>query len=173
MRFVSLTLSAFLVTSSAFAQAGSSGPATTFAAPLGSQSCPIDLYAQRQSGLQASRIDDAPPHNLEGKVEILFRQLDAPAIVQVIGVAHGPSLGGHLDPASTAHPGDITEVFRFQRPLNADSLQRAELRTHTMSNSRWLELTRIDFADGSHWHASPGSHCRATPNPFVLTSLAR
>ena len=172
-----LLSSIILSASAAVAQAPSSGSApTVYAAPPVSQSCPISLYAQRSNGLQVARIADAPPgalarplpSRLEGRLDLSFKELDSPAIVAISGIAHGPTLSPRVENALTAHPGDISEPFHLGRLTPSGSLTRSELRTHTVSNTRWLELTRIDFADGTHWQPSPNSQCRATPNAFLL-----
>jgi hypothetical protein len=40
--------------------------------------------------------------------------------------------------------------------------------TRSMTAINWLELTRIEYADGKVWQASPESRCAAAPSLLVL-----
>lgn len=173
MRFASVLSGTVLVSAAALAQTDKRSESTIFVAPTVGEACPIDLFAQRRSLPQTSRIQDKAPQPLEGHLELTFKQIDAPAILKVSGRVHGPSLGAHVESASAAQPGDVSEAFHLQLSAPSQLLQRSILTTHSMSNARWIELTRIDYTDGSHWQASPTSQCRATPNGFLLISSSR
>ena len=51
----------------------------------------------------------------------------------------------------------------------ADSpLLHSSVWTKKMTAINWVELTRLEYADGTTWQASPQSHCSAAPSLFVL-----
>jgi hypothetical protein len=41
-----------------------------------------------------------------------------------------------------------------------------------MTAINWLELTRLEYADGRVWQASAESRCVAAPNLYVLVDSA-
>jgi hypothetical protein len=85
-------------------------------------------------------------------------------------VVHGYTAGSRIIPASSPSE-EITENFH----LNATeglSLVESPIRTTQIATVDWLELTRIEYADGTIWQASRASQCSASPSLFVLVNAA-
>jgi len=66
--------------------------------------------------------------------------------------ANAPTQAFHLAPG---HPGLFTQAFR------------SSIWTHGLMGIRWLEVTRVEFADGSVWLPAAGGDCRFTPSLYV------
>ena len=85
-------------------------------------------------------------------------------------VVHGYAVGTRFIPAtSVAH--EIAESFHLDA-VGGYPLVDSPIRTTHIAMVTWLELTRIQFADGSTWEPSAGSRCSAAPSLFVLVNSA-
>jgi hypothetical protein len=76
-------------------------------------------------------------------------------------------------PAGSSSRDDVVEIFQLGRGTGAASLIRSDIWMHRMSTVRWVELTEMEYADGSVWREADGSRCRATPDLFLLVAGAR
>ena len=143
---------------------------TVFIAPPASQSCPVNFSAKREpnSGLVAvarSPQPNASPGQISQGVHITFEKSPSPGILKVDVSVHGMSGRGGMIPAAAT---DVsTETFQFSGSPSAPLLS-SSVWTRQMSAVSWIELTRIEFANGTVWQSSPTARCAAAPSLFVL-----
>ena len=85
-------------------------------------------------------------------------------------VVHGYPAGTRVVPA-TSTPKEIAETFQLAA-IEGYPLVDSPIRTTHIAMVNWLELTRLQFADGAAWEPSAGSRCSASPSLFVLVDGA-
>jgi len=69
-----------------------------------------------------------------------------------------------------------TAVFRKFERVRADlchlvSLNRADVWITKVTAAHWVEITDLEYVDGSSWHASKTSLCHAKLSGFKLVDL--
>jgi len=143
-------------------------PAVLFASPM-SSGCPIGIAAERSlSVIVKIRSAGAAPQT-QG-LQLRFQHLLAPGIEGVTGVVHGLSGKSRMMPAGSDSSSDVAETFHLNRPEQAASLSAAYLQPKTVRMTQWIELTSVDYTDGSSWHSSQAARCRVTPSNLVLVA---
>jgi len=96
-------------------------------------------------------------------------------ITQIVSadiVVHGFAPTAHIIPATLSAPTEITETFHLT-PAAGEPLLHSSVWTKSMSPVSWVELTRLDYADGTSWQSSTPRQCSATPSLYVLVGAAR
>jgi hypothetical protein len=83
-------------------------------------------------------------------------------------VVHGYPAGTRVTPAS-APSREIAEDFHLAATEGLPLID-SPVRTTHIAIVEWLELTRIEYADGTSWQPSAASHCSASPSLFVLVN---
>ncbi len=106
-------------------------------------------------------------------LQLTFHPQDAPKIMKVNVTVYGLSGEARVMPAGSGSKADITEIFQLRPEAGAVDLLQSEIWMQKMSTVRWVDLTEIEYADGSVWRASESSRCRAAPDMFVLVAGAR
>jgi hypothetical protein len=69
---------------------------------------------------------------------------------------------------SSAVAPDVSRTFEFHRAAKEQSLASVDLWMSGVGALSWAEVTSIHYADGTGWHASSTSICRAVPSAFLL-----
>jgi hypothetical protein len=89
-------------------------------------------------------------------------------IVSADIVVHGYPPTTRAIPATPSAPKEVTESFHLapdaDQPLLHTSVWTA------MTAIRWVELTRLDYADGTSWQSSTPRECTAAPSLYVPAS---
>lgn len=100
-------------------------------------------------------------------LQISFKQSPS-TIVAVDLTVHGVSMSAHMTPAAqSARESDLSETFHLMGSATKPVLESA-LSTHRPMIVTWVELTRIEYANGTSWDESSTSRCAAAPSLFVL-----
>lgn len=172
MRNASLLVVLLLAGVSVPAQDKVAGSPTIFLVPPTSNACPVGFTAERRSSHELEFVNGGLSKSRQW-VHLTFGRGDAQTIVKVSVTAHGASDKPHAMPASAGIDEDITETFQFERKSGEPGLLASNLSTHTMGSVRWVELTELDYADGSVWRESKASQCRATPSGFLLVAASQ
>jgi hypothetical protein len=89
-----------------------------------------------------------------------------PQMVSADVTVHGYPPTTHIIPAAPYLPAEVTETFR----ITADSgkaLLRSSVWTERMIMINWVELTRVDYADGTSWQSSAPRQCGAAPSLYL------
>jgi hypothetical protein len=171
MRFVSSLSVLLLASASLWAQSNSTDSGAVWVKPEGSVRCPIDLTVKRQQGLVARSVKDEKEGPTGQGLQLNFNVPAALKVLKVTVVVHGPPETAHAIPAKD-DSGDntaIPETFHLERQAGTSSLQNSEIWTH-LGAVQWIEVTEIQYADGTSWRESKGSVCRAAPGLLLLTN---
>jgi len=129
------------------------------------------LTAQQQQAKmdQLSALYRASPEHSAQSLGVTLGNA-AKRIVSADVVVHGYSGGTHILPAAV-RPEEITESFHLAAK-EGFPLADSPIRTTRIAMVQWLELTRIEYADGTSWQPSSDSRCTASPSLFVLVGAA-
>jgi hypothetical protein len=162
--FTMLLLSSVALT----AQTASRGTNAILTAGPVSASCPVGFYASRTAAptLMVTKGSSQTPPNLG--LQLNFSHTDTLKIAKASITVHGASTKGRFMPADTAEATDMTETFSLQGADTAQKLRHAEVWLTKMNAVSWVDLTEIEYVDGSVWHASRFSKCRAVPSNLLL-----
>lgn len=106
-------------------------------------------------------------------LDLNFADAGALRIVRATLTVHGASGEAHAVPAGTTPDSDAVETFRLHADAGTEGLLHSEVWLKEMSAVSWVDLTEIKYANGTVWHASSASKCRAVPNSFLLIADGR
>jgi hypothetical protein len=86
---------------------------------------------------------------------------------------HGTSDKGRVMPARGAVLSSEPTADAVRNVHLASSVPADQSRTHTVSvrdltSVAWISVIELRYADGSTWHAHPGSECRVVPDSMML-----
>ena len=162
--FAPLTLSAQYVT-------GHSSPyrVELRAAPA----CPVGFSVDRKP--DGAVIWTNSPHLRQPHGQGLDLNFAKPAtqIVSADIVVHGYLPTTHIIPATPSLPAEATETFHLAAS-DGQPLLHPSVWTQHMVVVSWVDLTSIDFADGTTWQSSTPRQCSAAPSLYVpVTASAR
>lgn len=168
-------------------------PADTQVIVLPDTGCPVQMAARRWGSAATQYAADphgpvavGPPTPSNGVRSMhfgprtpqtdhgIFLSLDhanAAAITDLTVVLHGyaPQLHAQRVPASTNHPAEVQQTFhattvRYGTDLRIDA--------PGVPIPQFAEVTAINFADGTSWHASKTSSCRVEVSGFLPVDSA-
>jgi len=169
MRGTSALLAALLASATLSAQVKvAESPAVLFDAPM-SSGCPIGISAERRSSVAVSTVGSAPGRTLSQGLQLRFSRLFTPGIEGVTVVVHGLSGKTQMMPAGI-DSSDVAESFHLNRAGQAASLSASYIEPKRVRTTQWVELTSVDYTDGTTWHESSGGQCKVTPSNFVLVA---
>jgi hypothetical protein len=72
----------------------------------------------------------------------------------------------HIIPATPSLPAEVTQTFHLTASSGAPLLH-SSVWTERMIMIDWVELTRVQFADGTTWQSSAPRQCGAAPSLYV------
>jgi hypothetical protein len=173
MRYASMFFALLICSAglAANAQAGASHP--LYVQPPASQACPVGLSADREPGGPLQPVGTGSIPRGQG-LQINFISSADRAIVKADILVHGvKSVGreGLLLTRPTSIGRHDTESFQVEGTAAAP-LMHPLIWTNNMTAISWLELTRIEYADGRVWQTSAESRCVAAPSLYVLVDTA-
>lgn len=175
-----LSLPALVLSFAAFAvPAGFAAPAP--ATVPNPSACPVEMSAA-QHGLLGTltpvgpNAQSVPPQDhtrAQQSFDLSMKNTRLQRIVAAELEVHGTSNRGRMVPARgavlTAEPtADAVRNVHLVSSVPAD-----ETRTHTvtakdLTSVAWISVIELRYADGSTWHARPGSECRVIPDGLML-----
>jgi len=142
--------------------------ATIFQSNVMVDGCPVWLSAERRSGLVMDRIDESPQKGPAQGLHITLDHLMTPAIESVEITIHGLTPKLSLLPADAGSKGEVSKTFQVHRNADSKSLHDAYLWMRGVNVLNRVDLNSITCVDGSTWHESEDSRCRAVPSAFML-----
>src|ERR1039458_4242007 len=74
--------------------------------------------------------------------------------------------GRELYAATPSLPAEVTQTFHLTASSGAPLLH-SSVWTECMIMINWVELTRVQFADGTTWQSSAPRQCGAAPSLYV------
>lgn len=167
MRTPPMLMILLLASGSIFAQAKTDPSTATLTPSLPSQGCPVNFYAKRTGGLVVHYAKDGHQDPTGQGLDLAFSKNDASRIEKIIVTVHGMSAQGDVLPVRNNSSSDIAETFILERHPGATTLD-SEIWTRKIGPVRWVELTQIEFANGSVWQKSKESKCITEPSPLLL-----
>jgi hypothetical protein len=149
------------------AQNAPSIPKLTLWNPPGIQTCPVSLFAQRQSTEEIARVgspaQDGPAQSLHITVDHQFE----PAIKDIEITVHGLKPEARIYPIATASSPEVTKAFQFHSKPESPGLTEFNVSMHHVGALRWVQITAIIFADGSTWHPFNVEQCSVVPSLYM------
>jgi hypothetical protein len=171
MRY-SATILFMLLSSGLTAQTSAGGSSAVLTVPPASEACPINFSASRKAvGSVMLAKGAAAPHQGQG-LQFNFVGSDESKVVKAEITVHGISGQTRVLPASSATEQDSTETFTL-RSENGQVLLHSSVWLNRLNGVSWTELTNIEFANGTVWHASSTSRCSAIPSRTLLIAGLR
>jgi hypothetical protein len=111
-----------------------------------------------------------PGKNRAQSVQLNINPEDLLKITKLEIVVHGFPDVARTTPVGTFDSG-ISETFQLAR--DPEGHLAASIQTHGITTVQSVELTMIEFADGSVWRSSVESRCRVAPDLLVLVAGTR
>jgi len=135
-----------------------------------SPACPVNLFAERQSGVVLQRAGDAAKTDSPQSLHVTVHRTETPAIVSIEAILHGLSADPQVMPAAAHSASDLTRTFHLERKTGDKSLTSFDLHMSGAGVLRWVDVISITYADGTTWNSPHPSLCRATPSPLLLVA---
>lgn len=169
MRYPSTILTAVLLSSAALtAQMSTHGAAALFTVGPVSRSCPVNFFVDR---MEAPVVSMFAKDNKLGRsslgLEMNLARSGASKVVKATVIVHGSSSHARLMPAATNAGADMTETFELRSDAGEQNQLHSAVWLKKMIAVSWVDLTEIQYADGSTWHASHLSQCRTAPSNLL------
>ncbi len=167
----------FLLFSAALVAQTPKSASALLVAPPASQGCPVDLSANRLSGLEIVRVK---PGEIQPRLtmHVIFRPAiesvspSASAIVSAKVTLHGMA-GSAVVSAGSGLSSDATEDLTVLPAAEAGRVYRGTVRVRKLTAVTFVEVDELTYADGTKWRASENSVCRVTPNGYLLVAGTR
>jgi hypothetical protein len=135
-------------------------------------SCPVGFSVDRKPDGAIVWTNSPRPSAPHGQgLDIAFATPKA-AIASADIVVHGYPAGPHIIPATPSALSEITETFHLTADTGQPLLRPSVWTAHMVAIS-WVELTRLDYTDGTSWQSSTPRQCSAAPSLFVLIDSAQ
>ncbi|MDP9051970.1 MAG: hypothetical protein M3O31_14820 [Acidobacteriota bacterium] len=90
-------------------------------------------------------------------------------IVSADIVVHGYLPTAHVMPAGPLAPNELTETFHLSSSAGKP-LVESSIWTRQMILVNWVELKRVEYADGTSWTPTSARQCGAAPSLFMLVN---
>jgi hypothetical protein len=65
---------------------------------------------------------------------------------------------------------DAVRNVHLVNSVPADQTRMRTVSVKDLTSVAWVSVIELRYADGSTWHARPGSECRVTPDPLMLVA---
>ncbi|HEX9200295.1 MAG TPA: hypothetical protein VF865_12100 [Acidobacteriaceae bacterium] len=178
MRTSSMFLVLLLSSATAGAQTSTSSNPTVLVLPPIASSCPVRLSVDRRPDGRVVQTKSAPAHHGQGLNLGFWKSTElAKSEAQIASAditVHFYPAAAHAIPAAPAthNTAPPTETFHLTGH-SGEPLLSSSIWTREMAIVSWVELTRLNYADGTSWQSSAPRQCGAAPNLYVLIEAAR
>ena len=129
-------------------------------------SCPVGFGADLSALPVMRSVDGGKTGGSSLLLELSFDRLDTPSIKDAEITVHGLSAKGRVLPVQASPQEDALQAFHLHRSTDGTGLNRADVWVTKVATARWVEITSLQYADGSSWHASKTAQCRASLSGF-------
>ncbi|HEY4382294.1 MAG TPA: hypothetical protein VGN01_18235 [Acidobacteriaceae bacterium] len=171
MRLSSMIFVLVLASASLAAQTSTGNSPVVLVKPPAVASCPVQLSVDRIPNGGVVRTKGTVGAHGQG-LNLTFVQPKVQIVAADITVHFYPA-GGHVVPAApSAASVPLTETFHLTTSADTPMRESSIWTSHT-AVVRWVELTRLEYADGTSWQASAPRQCGAAPSLYVLVDSAR
>ena len=133
--------------------------------------CPVGLFAERRADLVTRLAADGHDPGPAQGLHVRLIQLAAPQIESAEITVYGVTLRPVELPVGVAASNKVSKTFVLHPDDRSKGLQEATVWMHEVGALTRVELNSLKYADGSAWHESAGSQCRAVPSLFLPVGL--
>jgi hypothetical protein len=127
--------------------------------------CPVGFSVERRSAAEVVETKEAAEkHRGRSALEVKLGGKGAAEIVSAEVTVYGHSAKLRVLPVGAA--ADASERFTISGA--AAALLVREIRMHKVNTVSWVDLDKVEYADGSVWQASANARCKAVPSNFLL-----
>lgn len=138
--------------------------------PWTGSGCPVSLSVRRTSPTEIINASDAARHQGSQRIHLSVDPRDTSGVRRADLTVHATSLKVRYLPANSASASpDLDRNFQISGP-STSSLRDRDLWIDGVGSVLSVDLNSITYIDGSTWHRSPVSICRAIPSGFLLVS---
>jgi hypothetical protein len=172
-----LSLSSLVLSLAAFAAPACAAAPATVSNP---SACPVELSAAQHSAAMQVPVGKKGPggstldsNRAQQAFDLSMKNSRLQRIVAAELEVHGTANKSRVVPAGAAIATDKPTNDAVRNVHVVSSVPADETRTRTVSvndltSVAWISVIELRYADGSTWHATPGSECRVTPDPMML-----
>jgi hypothetical protein len=141
--------------------------------------CPVELSAEHH-GLSelvpaGGNLPSHPLNETRGHqaFDLSIKNTHLQRIVAAELEVHGTSSKSRIMPATgavlTTEPAaDAVRNVHLASSVPADQSRTNTVSVKNLTSISWINVIELRYADGSTWHAHPGSECRVIPNGMML-----
>jgi hypothetical protein len=131
------------------------------------EGCPVGLLADRRSDMAMVRVGETHENGPAQGLHISLIHFVTPKIESAEVTVYGVTTRASVLPVGVASD-EISKTFSVHPRDGNKGFQDATVWMYQVGALTRVELKSLTYADGSVWHESEGSRCRAVPNPFLL-----
>jgi hypothetical protein len=172
MRSSSMILVVLLSSASLAAQTSTGNSPTILVQPPSSHACPVVLSVDRVLNGAVVLTNGAPAPHRQG-LTLTFFQRPAQQIVAADVTVYFYPASVRAIPAAPGAKDRAESPQTFHLGSASGPLQHSSIWTDYTAPVSWVELTRLEYADGTTWQSSAPRQCGAEPSLFVLVDAAR
>ncbi|MDQ1453999.1 MAG: hypothetical protein QOK38_3865 [Acidobacteriaceae bacterium] len=142
--------------------------------------CPVELSAA-QHGIGAlvavgPGVPDVPSpdaNHARQSIDLSMKNTRLQRIVAAELEVHGTSNKSRVQPAGSAvltnePTADAVRNVHLVSSVPADQTRMRTVSVKDLTSVAWISVIELRYADGSTWHARPGSECRVKPDGMML-----
>ncbi|HEX6495914.1 MAG TPA: hypothetical protein VF018_10545 [Acidobacteriaceae bacterium] len=141
--------------------------------------CPVEMSAAQHGIGQIVAVGPnapaVPPDNKHPgqSIDLSMKNTRLQRIVAAELEVHGTSNKSRVMPAGgamlTNQPAaDAVRNVHLVSSVPADQTRMRTVSVHDLTSVAWISVIELRYADGSTWHARPGSECRVVPDGVML-----
>ena len=175
MRSSSMIFAVLLSATTLAAQTSGNSPTVLVEPPM-TRACPVLFSVDRVPDGSVILTDGAPAPHRQG-LTLTFRGPAATgAATQIVAAdisLHFYPATVRAIPAVQGAQGRAEPPQTFHLTVTNGLLQHSSIWTDHIAPVSWVELTHVEFADGTTWQSSSPRQCGVAPSLFVLVDSGR
>jgi hypothetical protein len=142
--------------------------------------CPVELSAQQRPGSELVRTHKivplgpgVEPAQPQQTIDLSMKNTRLQRIVAAELEVHGTANKNRVVRTNAVADEPMADAVRNVHLVNSVPADQTRMRTVSvkdLTSVAWVSVIELRYADGSTWHARPGSECRVTPDPLMLVA---
>jgi hypothetical protein len=142
--------------------------------------CPVELSAAQHGQGQMVAVGPNTPavpppdaNHARQSIDLSMKNTRLERIVAAELEVHGTSNKSRVLPArgaalTTEPASDAVRNVHLASSVPAEQLRTRTVSVNDLTSVAWISVIELRYADGSTWHAQPGSECRVVPDGMML-----
>lgn len=131
--------------------------------------CPVDLQAQRR-GTGAMVQTMGQPGQAAQRLRLNWANRHGKAIVGATLVVRGFDASARVIPAGSAATPELKKTIDVKLNLSGEGKTTTDMTMRSFSTVSWIDLTSVEYADGTGWSLPTGESCTVAPDRLVLVA---